>query len=227
MPLQLPEATHDIALVLDQLSVDEPPLTTVEGVADSATDGGEGTVETVTVTDCAALPPGPVQVSVKFVVAVSAVRTSLPPVALVPLHPPLAVQLVALVDDQLSVDDPPLTTVVGFAVSVTEGGDGCVTVTLTDCVADPPTPLHVSANAELADKGPVEADPDVALVPLQLPDATQLVALVEDHVSVAAPPATTDGGETDSETDGDGTEATTFAVTVWPAVPPAPEQFSE
>ena len=46
----------------------------------------------------------------------------LPEVALVPDQPPEAVQLVALVEDQVSVEAPPLTTDVGFAVNDTVGG---------------------------------------------------------------------------------------------------------
>jgi hypothetical protein len=146
-----------------------------------------------------------------------------------PLQPPLAVQLVAFVEDQLSVVDPPLVTVVGVAVSVTAGAAGCVTVTLTDCVADPPAPVQVSANAEVDVSGPVEAVPDVALLPLQLPKATHDVASVDDHDSVAAEPETTDAGAALNVTDG-GFGAVggcvTLAVTVWPAVPPAPEHVS-
>ena len=46
----------------------------------------------------------------------------LPEVALVPDQPPEAVQLVALVEDQVSVEAAPLTTDVGFAVNDTVGG---------------------------------------------------------------------------------------------------------
>ena len=49
-----------------------------------------------------------------------------------PLQPPEALQLVALVELQVSVEDPPLATFIGFAVSVTvgAGGGGDVTVTV-------------------------------------------------------------------------------------------------
>jgi len=62
VPLQPPEAVHEVALVDDQLSVDAAPLATVLGVAVRATDGAG--VVTEMVADCAALPPAPVQVSV-------------------------------------------------------------------------------------------------------------------------------------------------------------------
>ena len=60
-PLQPPAAVHEVAFVDDQLRVDAPPLATVAGLADNETVGaGEFTV---TVADCDALPPPPVQVS--------------------------------------------------------------------------------------------------------------------------------------------------------------------
>jgi hypothetical protein len=87
--------------------------------------------------------------------------------------------------------------------------------------------VQVNANAEFAVSTPVDALPDVALAPLQLPEAAQAVALVDDQVSVAADPDTTDPGATASVTVG-GCGAVgggaTPALTVWPAVPPAPEQ---
>ncbi len=48
-----------------------------------------------------------------------------PDIAFAPLHPPLAVQEVALAELHVSVDEPPEVTDVGLAVSVTAGaGDG-------------------------------------------------------------------------------------------------------
>jgi hypothetical protein len=61
-PDQAPEALHEVALVVDQVRVDVPPLTTVLGLAAKVI-VGEGAV-TETVADCVALPPGPVQVNV-------------------------------------------------------------------------------------------------------------------------------------------------------------------
>jgi hypothetical protein len=66
-------------------------------------------------------PPLPVHVSENVLVAVSAAVTSLPLVALAPLHEPPAEQLVAPVDDQLSVAVPPLTTLEGLADKLTTG----------------------------------------------------------------------------------------------------------
>jgi hypothetical protein len=62
VPLQPPEAVHEVALLDDQRSVAVAPLATVLGVAVRVTDGAG--VVTETVADCAALPPAPLQVSV-------------------------------------------------------------------------------------------------------------------------------------------------------------------
>jgi hypothetical protein len=64
LPLHAPEAVHVLASVLDQVSVEEPPLDTLSGLAVNDTVGAGGADVTVTLIDCAALPPAPVQVSV-------------------------------------------------------------------------------------------------------------------------------------------------------------------
>ena len=53
--------------------------------------------------------------------ALSAPVLALPLVGSLPDQPPEAVQLFALVEDQLSVDDPPVLTVVGLALRLTVG----------------------------------------------------------------------------------------------------------
>jgi hypothetical protein len=102
-----------------------------------------GAAETVTVADCDAEPPAPVQVRVNFVVAVRDGVDCEPAVASEPLQPPEAVQAVALVEDQVNADVAPLFTVVGFAVNVTAGA-GAVTETVADCAALPPLPVQLS-----------------------------------------------------------------------------------
>jgi hypothetical protein len=62
LPLQPPEAVQDVAFLDDQDSAELLPLAIVLGLALKLTVGA-GEV-TVTVADCAALPPAPVQVSV-------------------------------------------------------------------------------------------------------------------------------------------------------------------
>lgn len=60
LPLQPPEAVQEVAWLDDQVRVELAPLAIVLGLALKLT---VGTSEvTVTVADCAALPPAPVQV---------------------------------------------------------------------------------------------------------------------------------------------------------------------
>jgi len=66
-----------------------------------------------------------------------------PLTALVPDQAPEAVHEVAWVEDQLNVAPLPLATVLGLAAKVTVGA-GAVTDTVTDWVALPPVPVHVS-----------------------------------------------------------------------------------
>ncbi len=129
-----------VALVEDQVRVELAPWDRVVGLALSETVGAGGV--TVTVADCAAEPPAPVQVSVNFVVVVRVWVAFEPLVASAPLQPPDALHEAALVDDQLNVDAVPLLTVLGLAVSVTAGA-GVVTDTMADCEALPPVPVQV------------------------------------------------------------------------------------
>jgi hypothetical protein len=70
---------------------------------------------------------------------------------------------------------------------------GGITVTLANADADPPPPEHVRVYAELA-VGETVSEPLTVCVPLQLPDAEQLVAFVELHVSVEDWPVVIDVG---------------------------------
>jgi hypothetical protein len=71
----------------------------------------------------------------------------LPEIALLPDQAPEAAQELALVDDQVSVEDPPLATDVGFAASDTvgTGGGGGMpdTMTVVEVLALPPEPVQV------------------------------------------------------------------------------------
>jgi hypothetical protein len=70
-----------------------------------------------------------------------------PVIATLPCEVPLiaAVQLVALVTDQVTVELPPLTTALGLALAVIAGADDAVTVTTADCaVLVPPVPVQVN-----------------------------------------------------------------------------------
>jgi len=91
-----------------------------------------------------ALPPAPLQLSVKVLVMVSGPDVSLPEIALVPDHAAEARQEVALVEDQVSVEDPPLVSDVGFAASDTVGGGGAPeTMTVAEPLALPLEPVQV------------------------------------------------------------------------------------
>jgi len=68
-----------------------------------------------------------------------------PLVALLPVHPPLAVQLVALVLLQVRVDDWPGVILAGDAPRFTVGADGSVaTLTVADCCVVSPAPVQES-----------------------------------------------------------------------------------
>jgi hypothetical protein len=60
VPDHAPPAVHEVAFVEDQVRVELPPLATVLGLALNVTVGAG--VATVTVADCEALPPVPLQV---------------------------------------------------------------------------------------------------------------------------------------------------------------------
>jgi len=67
----------------------------------------------------------------------------LPEVALAPDHAPEAEQEVAFVEDQASIEDPPLATSEGIAASDTVGADDPCTVTVADALPLPPEPVQV------------------------------------------------------------------------------------
>ena len=120
-------------MLLDQASVDASPAFTVLGAALMVTSGA--LLETVTVADCVADPPAPVQVNSYSVVLVSAPVDQDPLVGTLPCQPPDAVQAVAATDFQVSVELSPLPMVVGAAVIVADtaaGAAGVATETATD-----------------------------------------------------------------------------------------------
>ena len=144
VPLQPPDAAQEVALVDVQDSVELPPLATVLGLALKLTVGASEV--TVTVADCAALPPAPVQVRVYVASAVSVPVDCEPLMASAPDQAPEAVQAVAFVVNQLKLELLPLAIELGFAVRLTVGGAlGEVTETATAWIALPPVPVHVSA----------------------------------------------------------------------------------
>lgn len=198
-------AVHDAAFWTVQFKVELPPAASVVSVAPNWI-VGSGSV-TVTAAFAFAVPPGPVQASVNVVLATRTAETSLPLVALVPVQPPLAVQVVALVEFQARFVDKPVVTDTGIAVSVTVGATGAVTV--TDVLADPepPVPEHVSVKLALAASAAEVSVPLVAFAPVQPPEAVHEVALVLDQVSAVVAPEVTLAGLADRVTVGAATGA--------------------
>jgi hypothetical protein len=157
------------------------------------------------------------------VVALSAPVDCEPLVAKVPDQPPEAVQAVAFVEDQVKVELPPLATLLGLALIVTDGA-AAETVTVADWLALPPAPVHVSVNWVFVVRLPVLCEPLVALLPVQPPEAVQDVALVEDQVRVEVAPLATVLGLAVRVTAGAGVVTDTVADCA--ALPPAPLQVS-
>ena len=120
VPVQPPDAVQPVALVELHVNVADAPEATLVGFAVRVTVGAAPCTATVTL-PCPD-PPGPVQVSAKFVVVVSAPVDWVPLVAFVPAQPSDAVQVVALTEVHVSIDEAPFATMVGFASSVTTGG---------------------------------------------------------------------------------------------------------
>jgi hypothetical protein len=142
LPLQPPDAVQAVAFVADQVSVELVPLATELGAALISTVGAGELTETAA--DCVALPPGPVHVNEYVELADTAPVDCEPVSPLEPLQPPDAVQEVALVLDQASVEEVPEFTMLGVALSMTIGAT-LDTVTVADCVAEPPAPVQVSS----------------------------------------------------------------------------------
>lgn len=119
LPDHAPDAVHDVVLALDQVRELTPLRSTQLGAAANVIVGVAAA--TVTATLRLPVPPAPVHASANVVLLVRFGIVAEPEVARFPDQPPLAVQLVALVDDQFSVVEPLNATEVGVAVSVTVG----------------------------------------------------------------------------------------------------------
>jgi hypothetical protein len=133
------------------------------------------------------------------------------------------VQDVALVEDQVNVELVPLAMLAGLALSDTLGG-GAVTVTVADCEAEPPAPVHVSVYFVVAVSGAVLVEPLIGLDPLQPPDAVHEVDWVDDQVNVDAAPLLTVLGLAERVTAGG--VWVTETVADCEALPPLPVQLS-
>jgi hypothetical protein len=135
-PLQLPVAVQAVALVELQVNVEAPPAVTGLGAAVSVAvgSGGGGAVTVMVCVAAGLVPPAPEQVSEYVVLAVRGPVLWVPLVAKVPVKPLVPVQAVALVELQVNVAAPPLTTVLVSTVSVAVGGTGAAS-TVTGAVA--------------------------------------------------------------------------------------------
>ena len=87
------------------------------------------------------MPPAPVHASENVVPTGSGPTLCDPLVDFAPLQPPYAVHVVALEELQVSTEEPPAETIVGFAVMVASGTT--LTVTLAALLA-PPAAAQVS-----------------------------------------------------------------------------------
>jgi hypothetical protein len=136
VPVHALLALHEVASVLDQMSVMEPPEVMVDVLTLNERVGagvGGGVVFTVRVTLFVTFPPAPVQVSA-YVLVVCGEVENVPLVAFVPAHAPLAVQSVAFVVLHVSTVLCPAVIVVGFPVNMSVGV-GVVVELLTVCVS--------------------------------------------------------------------------------------------
>jgi hypothetical protein len=153
-PDQAPEATHDVALVLDQDNAAESFGATTVGSASRVTVGAGVPGVTVTVADALPEPPAPVHCSVNVLLTVSGPVSCVPEVALLPAQAPDAVHEEALAADQVSVELPFMPTDAGLAARVTAGAGMIDTVTESEPV--PPDPVQVRLNAVCTDRGPTD-----------------------------------------------------------------------
>jgi hypothetical protein len=98
-------------------------------------------------------PPGPMQFKLKLVVLTSAPVDTLPLTFCAPVQPPEAVQPVAFVALQLSVEGAPLAMLVGDAVNDTVGADSGVAASCEehDARASDNTPVMADAARRLGD----------------------------------------------------------------------------
>jgi len=149
--------------------------------------GGTGAAAaTLMVTDSFAAPPGPVQDNTySSEPTLDGVTICAPAVLTLPFQSPAAEQSVAFVDDHDNATLSPSVMLVVLAESTAVGPGTAATVTVTEPSTVPATPLHDKEKV----LGPVASGvtvctPNVAMVPLQAPLATQLVALLDDQVTI-------------------------------------------
>jgi hypothetical protein len=104
--------------------------------------------------------------------------------------------------------------------------DTLPTVTVAETEDVPPAPEQASTNVVVAASAPVTWEPEVGFVPLHPPEAVHEVALLEDQLRVAVPPAATSDGVAVNATVGTGGAALTTTLAVCAIDPPAPVHVS-
>jgi hypothetical protein len=108
-------------------------------------------------------------------------------------------------------------------LKVTEAGGAVREIVVLADTGVPPPLLHASAYVVAAEIGPTCSVPEGAREPVHPLEAVQLVAFVEDHVSVAVPPGATVVGVDDNVTVGVGVGGGLLPP---PPPPPPPPQLA-
>lgn len=152
VPLQPPEAVHEVALVEFHVSMEAAPTAIDVGFAASVTVAAAPDKVTVAVA-IALAPPAPLQTSEKDVVAVSAPVLWVPLVVFVPVQPPEAVHEVELVELHVNVDEPPLLMLVGVALIVAVGIVGSIELLLLPPHAAMKSAAHTGNNRNANHRG--------------------------------------------------------------------------
>ena len=109
-------------------------------------------VLTVTIALSVVSPAAPLQVKLKTLSWVSGPTSSLPCVSLLADQSPLARQVVASIEDQLSVVELPSVIVIGIAFRATVGAGS--TVTVTERLIEPPAPSQLVLVFGIAPRSP-------------------------------------------------------------------------
>ena len=122
VPDQPPLAVQAVAFVVVQVSVVPAPDTTLVGLAFKSTVAAGIDATTATVTARFTVSPAlEVQLKLNVLLAVNGPTACEPDTALLPDHAPLAVQVAALVELQVKVDEPCAATLVGLACKLNVG----------------------------------------------------------------------------------------------------------
>lgn len=163
-------AVHDVVFVDDQVISVDALYATFAGLALRLSIGA-GAACTAIVTVELLLPPAPLQLNVYEPDVVKDTSVVVPAVGLLPVHAPLAVHAVALVDDHVKVELARYATDAGSADKVMTGVTGVTGGADTDTDADattvPPAPVHVKVYVAFA------VSASVVCVPLALNDPDQ------------------------------------------------------